>query len=233
MILAAGLGSRLQPLTGTMPKALVPVCGKPMIQHLIERLFSFGITDYVVNVHHHAAILRDFLLNMNIEGVHIEFSDETDALLDTGGALKRASGYFSDGKPFLVHNVDVWTDMDPLVLASRHQQSGALATLAVRNRETSRHLLFDEHLDLCGWENRLKGERIIKKRAGFNFIPLAFSGISVINPLLFDYFPDEDRFSLIDLLLQAASTEKITGFRHDNDRWSDLGTIDRINSISQ
>jgi NDP-sugar pyrophosphorylase family protein len=231
LILSAGLGTRLKPLTVTIPKALVPVAGKPMIVHLLERLSKYGINEFIINLHHHADMLQTYLESLHMPGISIAFSDEREALLDTGGALKRAARCFSDGKPFLVHNVDVWTDLDPGALLRFHKRQGAMATLAVRHRTSSRYFLFDAAMELAGWENAASGTRLLSRPANKELVPLAFSGVQVINPDLFGYFPESGKFSLVDLYLNAAKEEKIIGFRHDEGVWSDLGTRDRIASI--
>lgn len=230
-ILAAGIGSRLSPLTDDIPKAMVPVAGKPMILHLLERLAGLGITQFVVNLHHHADKLQSYLESLSLPCVTIEYSDERDALLDTGGALKRAAGYFGNGAPFLIHNVDVWTTLSPFTLLNMHRQSGALATLAVRNRVSSRYLLFNNNMRLSGWENRKTGEKIIVNESVDRLSPLAFSGVQIVSPELFDHFPHSDRFSLIELYLQAASSGRIKGVIHDTDEWYDLGTPENIQRL--
>lgn len=228
LILAAGLGTRLQPLTHTIPKALVPVAGKPMIRHLIERLAEHGVSDFVVNLYHHAGRLNDYLLSVDIPGVTIQCSDEKETLLETGGALKRAASFFCDGKPFLVHNVDVWTNLDPNLLLKNHLQTGALVTLAVRNRMSSRYFLFDDAMQLCGWENRKKGEKILLKEGLEDITPLAFSGIQIIDPAIFSFFPPEDRFSLVSFYLSSVPSSGIRGYIHDDEYWYDLGTPENI-----
>ncbi len=228
MILAAGLGTRLKPFTDKLPKAMVPVAGKPMILHLLEKLAGYGIREFVVNLHHYADKLQDYLTTLDLPGVTIHFSDERDALLDTGGALKRAAGFFSDGKPFLVHNVDVWTSLDLTAMLDHHLQSGASATLAVRKRKSSRFLLFDQADTLCGWENLTTGDRIILRDPPEELTSLAFSGVQIIHPDIFCFFPVVQRFSLIELYLEAGRATIIKGFRHDADEWIDLGTPEML-----
>ena len=232
LILAAGLGTRLKPFTDEIPKAMVPVAGKPMIVHLIERLARAGIQEFVVNLHHHADVLQQFLEQVSIPGISVVFSDERDALLDTGGALKRAMPCFDDGKPFLVHNVDVWSDTNPFSMLEYHNRLGAMATLAVRNRETKRKLLFSSGGRLVG-RIAADGSREWVGEAQDNCTPLAFSGIQIVSPEIFWYFPSEDRFSLPELYLRAAAAgEPVVPFMHDDDMWADLGTVQRINSLS-
>lgn len=230
-ILAAGIGSRLSPLTDDIPKAMVPVAGKPMILHLLERLAGFGITEFVVNLHHHAGKLQAYLESLKLPGVSIMFSHERDTLLDTGGALKRAAHFFAGSSPLLIHNVDVQTSLAPGTLLTTHSQRDALATLAVRKRESSRYLLFDSEMRLCGWKNVKTGEKIIVNEPEEELSPLAFSGVQIVSPELFEHFPSANRFSLIELYLSAASTGRITGYIHDEDEWHDLGTPESIRMI--
>lgn len=232
LILAAGLGTRLKPFTDEIPKAMVPVAGKPMIVHLIERLARAGIQEFVVNLHHHADVLQQFLEQVSIPGISVVFSDERDALLDTGGALKRASSFFADGKPFLVYNVDVWSDTNPFSMLEFHNRLGAMATLAVRHRETTRKLLFSHRGQLAG-RIAADGSREWVGEAQDNCTPLAFSGIQIVSPEICRYFPPADRFGLVELYLRAAAAgETVVPFRHDKDTWADLGTVQRINSLS-
>jgi NDP-sugar pyrophosphorylase family protein len=234
MILAAGLGSRLSPLTDTVPKALVRVAGQPMIMRLMHKLITLGYDDFVVNLHHHAGQLRDFLERHKPSGVTIQYSDETDALLDTGGALKRARYLLEGGGPFLVHNVDVWTTLAPQRLMEGFDEAGVSAVLAVRDRETSRYLLFDEEDRLCGWRNNTTGEERMAVHGADVLNPLAFSGIQVIDPMLFQWFPHHQRFSLVDLYLRAVSGGAvIKGLLHNQDQWFDLGTVERIKAVEE
>jgi len=234
MILAAGMGSRLMPFTTHLPKALVPVNGRPMIAHLIDRLAAFGIHEFVVNLHHHGEALSAYLETNFSETFHFVFSDEEELLLDTGGALKRAAWAFDHDEPFLIHNVDVWTSLDPLRMLAQHHQSGALATLAVRHRESSRALLFDEALQLAGWRDLRSGDERWAALRRTEIIPLAFSGVQIVSPGLFSFFPAEEVFSLTTLYLRsAAAGQRIIGFIHDEDQWHDLGTPERILALER
>ena len=233
LILAAGLGTRLKPFTDKIPKALVPVAGKPMLVHLLERLARAGIQEFVVNLHHHTDVLQQFLEQLSMPEISMAFSDERDALLDTGGALKRAMPCFDDGKPFLVHNVDVWSDTNPFSMLEYHINQRAVATLAVRNRETKRKLLFSSGGRLVG-RIAADGSREWVGEAQDNCTPLAFSGIQIVSPVIFRYFPSEDRFSLPELYLRAARDgEQVVPFRHDFDKWMDLGSPEHIVAIEK
>ena len=223
MIFAAGLGTRLRPLTNDRPKALVEIGGVPLLELAIRRLKHFGYDDILVNIHHFGQQIIDFLEKRQYFGIRITLSDERDKLLDTGGGLKKAAPFFDDGAPFLLYNTDVLSDIDLRALRAAHLQKHALATLAVRQRETSRYLLFDDTLQLCGWQNARSGEtRLSQDKAGL--APLAFSGIHVLSPEIFTFMPDgQSVFSIIDVYLEAAKTAAVYGYRHDGSFWLDVG----------
>ena len=155
MIFAAGLGTRLKPLTDDRPKAMVEVNGKPLIQHIIEKLTANGFDEIIVNVHHFAEQIIDFLHENNNFGIRIEISDERGMLLETGGGIKKAAHFFDDGKPFLVHNVDIFSNADLRELYNHHIESSSAATLLVSDRKSSRNLLFNDDMRLCGWQNTM------------------------------------------------------------------------------
>jgi len=228
MIFAAGLGTRLKPLTNLRPKALVEVNGKPMLEHTINKLQQYGCSDIIINVHHFAEQIKDLLTYKNNFGIHIEISDESDQLLDTGGGLKKASWFFNDGMPFLVHNVDVLSDINLEILYQSHIQNHSVATLAVKQRETSRYFLFDEQLNLCGWRNNKTDEIKISRGNPDVLIPLAFSGIQILSPEIFELINETGKFSMIDVYLRLATYNRITGFRQDTGYWYDLGKPDSI-----
>lgn len=228
MIFAAGLGTRLKPLTDNKPKALVEVNGKPLLEHTIEKLQQYGYSDIIINVHHFVDQLKEFLVQKNNFGIHIGISDESDQLLDTGGGLKKASWFFNDNKPFLVHNVDVLSDIDLKILYQSHIQSNSIATLAVKQRDTYRYFLFDDLLNLCGWKNINTGELKISKGNSDTMTPLAFSGIQMLSPKIFELISETGKFSMIDVYLRLATYNHITGFRHDTGYWLDLGKPDNI-----
>lgn len=227
MIFAAGLGTRLQPLTDSIPKALVPVGNKPMIQHVIERLVRYDCHLIVVNVHHFADQLIDFLKN-NDFGVEIIISDERKKLLDTGGGLLHAARFLNGSEPFLVHNVDVFSTIDLDGMVCQHIETGALATVAVQERPSNRQLLFDPEGILSGWENIRTGEKIIARRSYEELHPLAFRGIHVINPEIFRYHYPKEVFSIIDFYLRLASRKKIQAYRYIDDLCLDLGKQENI-----
>ncbi|HEV2400757.1 MAG TPA: nucleotidyltransferase family protein [Candidatus Sulfotelmatobacter sp.] len=230
MILAAGLGTRLRPLTNDRPKALVKVAGKTLLEITLRRLAAFGIRDVIVNVHHFAEMITDFLQKNRNFGMHIEISRE-EVLLDTGGGLKKASWFFLDGsdstQPFLVHNVDVISNIDLQQMLRFHQEHGALATLAVQQRVTSRYLLFDENNDLCG--RQTGQQRAEVTRPCDESQPYAFSGIHVISPRLLMMMVEEGAFSIITTYLRLAGEgQKMTAFRADEYYWRDLGRPENV-----
>ncbi len=184
MILAAGLGTRLKPFTNTHPKALALVNGKPVLQRNIEYLAQFGIKDIIVNVHHFADQVKDALQKNNGYGSRVTVSDESDEILETGGGVKKASGFFTGESSFVVMNVDILTDMDIRLMIRQHKSMNSLATLAVTNRITNRYFLFDELGNLCGWKNEKTNEQKICKESD-KYTQKAFSGISVISPAIY------------------------------------------------
>jgi NDP-sugar pyrophosphorylase family protein len=228
MILAAGLGTRLRPLTNTIPKALVKVGGQTLLERAIQHLSDFGVTDIIINVHHFPDSIIQYLDQNENFGVNITISDERDDLLDTGGGLKKASWFFDDGHPFFVRNVDVMSDLDLHRLMEDHQCKNAIATLAIRNRETFRYFLFDHDQQLCGWTNLKTGEKIISRKSTDNLKMLAFSGIQVLCPNIFDLITEAGKFSLTDMYLRLSSNQKIIGFIDTSDVWKDVGKIEAI-----
>ena len=231
MILAAGLGTRLRPLTDDRPKALVEVAGHTLLEITLRRLQKFGVREVIVNVHHFADMVVDYLKKNDNFGMRIEISRE-EVLLDTGGGLKKAAWFFLEEghaeEPFLLHNVDVLSTIDFRRMAGIHKHNGALATLAVQERETSRYLLFDEQEQLCG------------RRAGRNQEPeivrpskekqaLAFSGVHVISPRFLRMMAENGAFSIVNSYLRLAGKgEKIIAFRSDESYWRDLGKPENV-----
>jgi len=231
MILAAGLGTRLRPLTNDRPKALVELAGRTLLDITLTRLRDFGVGDVIINVHHFADMVVDYLKANNNFGMYIEVSRE-EVLLDTGGGLRKAAHFFLENagfdKPFILHNVDVISTIDLELMAQFHSKHRALATLAVQERETSRYLLFDENL-------QLRGRRAGPNQAADQVRPalepqaLAFSGIHIISPRIFSLIREEGAFSIIDSYLRlAAQGEKILAFRADEYDWRDLGRPENV-----
>ncbi|HAF96128.1 MAG: hypothetical protein A2X34_09320 [Elusimicrobia bacterium GWC2_51_8] len=224
MILAAGRGTRLKPLTDNIPKALVEVGGICMLETVIRRLISAGADSLVINVHHLHNKILSFLAEKEYFGVHIDISPEIYFPLETGGGLKKAACFFDDGKPFFMHNSDVFTDLDLAALYAAHLKNGALATLAVKKRPSARQLLFDGGLSLKG---RLQAGEI-----PVGLTSLAFSGVQVISPDIFEKMTESGVFSITDVYLRlAAEGEKIMGFREDACYWQDIGSIEKLESL--
>jgi NDP-sugar pyrophosphorylase family protein len=227
-ILAAGLGTRLKPFTEHCPKALVEVNGKPLLQRLIEKLKQSGYTKIVINVHHFADMVIDFLNVHQNFGVDIPISDEREQLLDTGGAILKAKKFLENEPYFLVHNVDILSDINFSKFAEHHVKSGVLATMAVRDRITDRKFLFDENLKLKGWQNAKTNEKILLNSSSEMLIPLAFSGIHIINSEIFSHIRQSGKFSIVETYLDLAKTFDIRGFQHDDDVWLDVGKPEQL-----
>ena len=228
MVFAAGLGTRLQPLTNDKPKALVEINSIPLLEIVLKKIIKSGFDEIIINVHHFAEQIISFLKEKNNFGVDIFVSDESEQLLDTGGGLKKASWFFDDGKAFLVYNVDVLSDIDLMDFYNFHIQSDSLATLAVRNRETSRYLLFNKDNILCGWKNIKTGEVKLARPEEKNVSPIAFSGIQIIDPRIFDFINQEGKFSIINSYLELAKIHKISAYNHDETIWMDLGRKENL-----
>jgi NDP-sugar pyrophosphorylase family protein len=231
MILAAGLGTRLRPLTDDRPKALVEVAGRTLLEITLRRLASYGIREVIVNVHHFADMVVDYLKKNNSFGMRIEISRE-EVLLDTGGGLKKAAWFFLEeghaDEPFLLHNVDVLSTIDFRRMVEFHKQNQALATLAVQDRKTSRYLLFDEQNQLSGRRAGRDQEPEIV-RLSKQTQALAFSGVHVISPRLLPMMAEDGVFSIINSYLRLAGQgEKILAFRADEFYWRDLGRPENV-----
>jgi mannose-1-phosphate guanylyltransferase len=232
MILAAGLGTRLRPLTDNRPKALVEIERRTLLDITLARLRDFGIREVIVNVHHFADMVVDYLAANRNFGMRIEISRE-DTLLDTGGGLKQAAWFLLEDspdrdEPFLVHNVDVLSTIDLAAMVRFHKEQRALATLAVQDRNSSRYLLFDEHGLLCGRRFEREGRTELARPAQ-PLQALAFSGIHIISPRLLSMLTEDGSFSIIDAYLRLATGgERIAAFRADESYWRDLGTIETL-----
>jgi len=227
MIFAAGLGTRLKPFTENHPKALAVVNNKPLLQRNIEYLKSFGINEFIINVHHFPDQILSFLKANNNFNSTITISDETDCLLETGGGLKKASGYLKGSEPFVVMNVDMLTNLNIGNMIQFHKSHKSLATLAVTGRSTSRYFLFNGENELCGWKNTKTGEEKIK-RAEKTLTPKAFSGIHIIEPKIFDLIKQEGKFSMVDVYLDLCTDHVISGFDHSQDDLIDVGKPESI-----
>lgn len=234
MIFAAGLGTRLKPLTDTMPKALVPVAGKPMLEHVILKLKAAGFTEVVINIHHFGEQIIEFLQHNNNFGLTIHISDERDCLLDTGGGIKKARTFFEQSdEPFLIHNVDILSDVDLRNLYNYHVDNGGVATLLASKRQTVRYLLFDENKHLKGWINKntsqVKPEGTIYREGLYG--EYAFSGIHVLSPQIYSYMDDpqwESKFSIMDFYLSSCNRVDINGFLTEQLHLIDIGKPDTL-----
>lgn len=233
MVLAAGLGTRLRPLTDDRPKALVEVAGKTLLELTLSRLRNFGVGEVIINVHHFADMLVEYLNAHQNFGMQIAISRE-DMLLDTGGGLKKAAWFFlEDNTPFLLHNVDVLSTIDLARMVAFHQQQQALATLAVQDRPTSRYLVFDSDGNLCGRRAGRDGPLELVRPA-HHVDAFAFAGIHVISPRLLPLLTEEGAFSIITSYLRLARVgEKIMAFRADEYSWRDLGKLENIARAAQ
>lgn len=233
MIFAAGLGTRLRPVTSRIPKAMVEVGGIPMIERVIDNLKAAGVNSILVNLHHFPEKIRNFLDERNHFGIEIKYSDESDELLETGGGLKKAAWFFGDDNPFFVHNVDVLTNLDLYRMMHHHMQTRPLATLFVKKRRTSRYLIFDGDMQLCGWKNIKTGEEIISRNSA-SAKDLAFNGIHIIDPRIFDLLHHEGKFSIIPAYLDlAAEGHNIRGYEDDSAAFTDIGRPENLDEAEQ
>jgi NDP-sugar pyrophosphorylase family protein len=239
MILAAGLGTRLRPLTNDRPKALVEVAGRTLLEIALTRLRDFGIRDVIINVHHFPDMVVDYLNSHANFGMAIEISCE-NVLLDTGGGLKKASWFFLQNsrqhdEPFILHNVDVISNIDLRRMLEAHRAENALASLAVQPRETSRKLLFDQHLQLSGRRTGRPGaetDEIV--RSSTHLEAFGFTGVHVISPWIFEKMTEQGVFSIVDCYLRLAGEgEKIAGFRADEYFWRDMGKLKNVTDMQE
>ena len=232
MVFAAGLGTRLRPITDSLPKALVPVCGKPLLAHVIEKLRAAGYQELVVNVHHFPEQIRTYLQSHDF-GVQVRISDESERLLETGGGIWQAQSLLQPcEEPFLVHNVDIVSNLD-LAWFRAQTRPEALATLLVSERETRRYLLFDQEMHLVGWTDIATGE----VRSPYpdldpaNCRRYAFAGIHNLSPAIFDAFAAlgmPERFPIMDFYLQACAAYRIDGVVATGLTLVDVGKIDTL-----
>ena len=250
MIFAAGLGTRLKPITDTMPKALVPVCSQPLLKHLVEKLKEAGYTEVVINVHHFAQKIRDYVAENNEFGIKVFFSDESDLLRETGGGIRHAANLLDDGEPFLVHNVDILSNLDLEDFYEAHMAESIsidtpLATLLVSERETARYFLFDSGNNLVGWMNKLSGEvkspySELRREPSENFDwekflsehslkKYAFAGTHIISPEVFRLMQNwPEKFPIVDFYLQMADKYIIKAYVKNDLKMVDVGKLDTL-----
>lgn len=228
MILAAGVGTRLKPFTDNFPKALIKIGDYSLLEIVIRRIAGAGIKSLVINVHHFSEQILDFLRSKNNFGLDICISDESDKLLDTGGAIKNASVFFQGEENVLVHNIDILSNLDLNALIACHAEKGALVTLAVKNRPTTRNLLIDASGRLCGWEFPDKKLSILTRENRKGLKITAFSGVYVFSSKLFEKFPQDEVFGFIPWILNLASDEKILTWDQSPAFWYEAGRNDSI-----
>ena len=250
MVFAAGLGTRLRPITDTIPKALVPVCSQPLLKHLIDKLKAAGYSEVVINVHHFAEKIKDYVAQSGNFGINVSFSDETDMLRETGGGIRHAAKLLDDGEPFLVHNVDILSNLNPADFHEAHTAASIstdtpLATLLVSERETARYFLFDRENNLVGWMNRLSGEirspyNELRREASENFDwkrflrehslkNYAFAGTHIVSPAVFRLMESwPEKFSIVDFYLQMADKYIIKGYVKNDLKMVDVGKLDSL-----
>ncbi len=222
MIFAAGLGTRLKPFTDHSPKALAEVNGRSLLEHNVRYLQRFGIYEVIINVHHFAPMILEAIKDNNGYGSEICISDEQDMLLETGGGLKKAAGFFEGEESFVVMNVDILTNLDMGKMIEAHTADNAMATLAVMQRESSRQLLFDKEMMLCGWVNNATGEERISRIVS-DSRKFSFSGVQVLSGTILKDIPFSGKFSLIDLYLHQAKTNILKGYDHSGNLFIDVG----------
>jgi len=228
MIFAAGLGTRLKHYTTNCPKALVELDGKPLLEHCIQKLKNIGVDRIVINVHHFADQIEDFLRSKDNFGLDIRISDERELLLDTGGAIKNAIPHFIPNAPILIYNVDILSSLKLEDLLEAHKHSKALATLNLRDKNTNRYLCFNKEGLLCAWKNDATKEMKIVNESHLNSNPFSFSGIHIINSELLDLIEEDGVFSIIDLYLRLAKNYRILGHYDSSDVWMDLGKPEEL-----
>ena len=227
MLFAAGLGTRLKPFTDHKPKALAEVNGKTLLELNIQYLQRFGIKDVIINVHHFADMIEETIDANNCWGSNITISDERSVVLETGGGMLQAAPYFAGEAAFVVMNVDILTNLDLQRLIDQHTNNNGQATLAVMKRNSSRQLLFDGSMTLCGWQNISTGQERMA-RTSDTLQPFAFSGIQVVSPEIWEGSPFSGKFSLIDLYLHKAQAGTIKGFDHSGNILIDVGKPESI-----
>jgi NDP-sugar pyrophosphorylase family protein len=232
MIFAAGLGTRMRPITDHVPKALIPVNGKPLIWYALQQLQALGISSLVVNVHHLGEQVIQYFETSSL-GIPVIISDESDQLLDTGGGLLKAREALSSADVLLVMNADILSNANLQTIINQHLNNKAMATLVVRKRETSRYLLFDHGMQLSGWKNIQTGESKIARPSFDHSTPYAFSGIQVIDPKLLELMEEEGKFSMIDVYLRLAKTQKIIGYLDESGMWIDVGKPGSLEQAEQ
>ena len=222
IIFAAGLGTRLKPLTNDRPKALVGLCGQPLLWHSVNYLKKNGISEVIVNVHHFSEQLIEYVGKTDF-GVPVYISDESSELLDTGGGMLKARDFLEGNEPFVACNTDIIASLDLKSVIDYHKTNNPLVTLVVRDRPTARKFLFDDAMTLTGWKNFETGQEIISRENNTNPVALAFSGIHIISPKIFVLIKETGKFSVVDLYLRLSKENRIIGYPDRSNFWLDLG----------
>ncbi len=233
MILAAGLGKRLGEITRDRPKALVEVYGVPLLEIILQKLRHQGFDDVVINIHHHAELIKKYLGEYPHKNMTIQLSEERENPLETGGGVKHARELLLDAAGFLIHNVDILTDMDLRELVKVHADSGAPVTLAVSRRETSRYLLADEDNFLCGWKNISTGEKIMTRKPLGDMKQWGYSGVAALSREVLFLLPDEDIFSLTTFFLELSRKRDVKVFAPHMSFWFDIGKPGIIDTLEK
>ncbi len=233
MILAAGMGTRLRPLTDHIPKPLVKFKGIPLLERIIYKLINIGVDSIVVNVHYLADQVIEYLSSKDFFDGKIVVSDETHRLMDTGGGVLKAEKFLNDGQPFILHNVDVYTDLDIKALYQFHKDNNALITIAVKKRPTSRCLLFNVHGQLAGWQHNQTGEQKIIREYSESLEDFGNSCIYVIDPEFFNLVNDTEPVSLTDIYLELAKKQEIMAYVHNEDYWYNLGLYETFRNAEK
>ncbi len=232
MILAAGYGTRLKPFTHSIPKALVEIEGTPLIEIVIRKLINSGVREIIVNTHHFAEQIEQFLKSKDNFGIHIERSFEPD-ILGTGGGLKEAAYFLKNSEPFLLHNVDILSTINLKDMHNYHVHKNAFVTLAVKNRQTKRYFLLNKDNRVYGHEDLQKERKIAKNGSSEVLQRRAFSGIHIISPKIFQYMTQDGQFSIIDVYLDLIERGlPIFGYPSDQYYWRDVGKVETLRQIN-
>ena len=232
IIFAAGLGTRLKPLTNSCPKALIKLNSEPLLWYAIQKLISAGASELVVNIHHFGEQVIEYISQKQFP-VPIHISDERNLLLDTGGGLLKAKNWLKGNEPVIAYNVDIISSIDLTDVIKQHRKNKALATLVVRNRKTSRYLMFTDEMKLTGWHNASTGEKKISGEGFEQSLPWAFSGIQVLSPKIFDLINEQGKFSVIELYLRLAKNHTICGYKDMSEFWIDVGKAGQLELAEQ
>lgn len=233
MILAAGYGTRLRPLTDQKPKALIEINGLPLLQLVIQKLMYVGVSEIIINTHHLAEQMVSFIQQNNYFGIHIEFSHEPE-ILGTGGGLKKASYFFNDDQPFFLHNVDILSTINLAEMYQYHLAADSLATLALQNRETTRYFIVDDQNYICGHKNFDNTKTRLKRQPLGDSHLMAFCGIHVISPKIFEFLEESGSFSIVDVYLRLIEKGlPIIGYSANQYYWQDIGKLEGLENFQQ